>query len=495
MSSPRLRILSTAITVVFLLGSEAFVFAAGQDTDPPPRDAPTISMGLPETWRPELGAAFYFDRDDGESLYGTELQASLFRPLGNPVAGFGLQAEGFYRAVGTRRPNGGIRLMLPIRYLGLAWGWEYDIRRDAVQSVFSVTTPLWRGGPFRQGGRFRFDWSGSTFRAGLTFPLRRRWMGTSRPRSTRPSLPNPPRRARAAPRSERESSLDDLRVAARWVNDFTAPFFDQWSTNSFLNAVDDLKAAIDEPDEQFPQGHTFEASIDLYHRALGEAFTRAAGGDPELGDMVTEHVREILLDDVILPYNRLLGQRKRHDSLVGLGTEAGVPLSQWLADRVPVDRAEAVRSMFDQVVQILDENRRASRGHWADSRSVWIPLHYALRLEDHDTQEEVDGLIERAVQKTFREANEVSYIINQQFHVELARQIVEAEDYHVLWIHDFKGKNAAGDPDRVALEFALNAYLRALINGVRAFDERGTLPQHIIMLDQFFFGVATAPAG
>ena len=488
----RIRQPSTAAVVLgtLLLCPYGVKPAAGQDAVAPPRDEPTISMGLPETWRPELGAAFYFDRDDGEKLYGTELQASLFRPLGNPVAGFGLQMEGFYRAVGARQPNGGARLMIPIRYLGLAWGWEYDIRRETVQSVISVTTPLWRGGPFRQGSRFRFDWSGSTFRAGLTFPLRRRWMGTSRPRSTRPSLPDPPRRRRSQgfepPIAE---GLNDLRVAARWVNDLTAPFFDQWSTNDFLESVEDLKTAIDEPDDMFPEGHTFEAAIDLYHHEIGEAFRRAGGGDPTRGELVTSNAREILLDHVILPYNRLLGQRKRHDSLTGLGVDAGARFSRWVEESgaVPTDRQATVREVFDEVVEIMDENRRVSRGHWADSRSVWVPLHYALRLEDHDTQVEIDALIERAVEKSFSKANEVSYVINQQFHIELERQILEAEDYHVLWIHDFKGKNAVGDPDRVGLEFVVNAYLRALINGVRAFDERGTLPQHIIMLDQFFY--------
>ena len=191
-----------------------------------PPNTETRSMGLPETWRPEVGAAFYWDRDDGEDIFGSELHASLYHALGNPMAGVGLAFEGFVRGAHGARPSGGVRLMIPIRYIGLQWGWEYDVRRETVQGVFSFTPPLRRGGLFGQGDRFRFDWSGSTFRAGLTFPLRGRWMGTSRPPSTRPSLPQAPRRSLTVPAAGLPADLQpadgphdlaDLRVAARWV--------------------------------------------------------------------------------------------------------------------------------------------------------------------------------------------------------------------------------------------------------------------------------------
>ena len=464
-----------------------------------PPNVKTLSMGLPQTWSPEVGASFYTDnRDEGTRVYGAEVQAGLYRPILHPVAGVGLAFEAFYRVAHSVRPTGGVRLMIPVHVIGMQWGWEYDFRRKSVEGVFSFTVPLGRGGLFGQGDRLRLDWSAGAFRMGWTFPVRGRWMGTSRPESIRPSLPKAPRRYLRerppasppdTPISERPVDLADLRVAARWVNDFTAPFFDQWGTESFLDAVDDLKRTFGRTDRLFPDGHTFEAAIALYHSEVRRAFTRAVGGDERRGEAVTKHALGILLDKVIFPYNRFLGQRKRHDSLRGFGAIAGARFSTWLAGAsgVATDRQTGTRQVFDEVVAIMEENRRVSRSRWADSRTVWIPLHYAVQVEDHDTQAEIDVLIERALEQPFTHGNEVSYVINQQFHIELRRQILEAEDYHVLWIHDFKGKNAVGDPDRIGFEFAVNVYLRALINAVEAYDVRGAMPQYFILLDQFFY--------
>ena len=35
----------------------------------------------------------------------------------------------------------------------------------------------------------------------------------------------------------------------------------------------------------------------------------------------------------------------------------------------------------------------------------------------------------------------------QQFQWEMVRSVRKAEDYHVLWIHDFRGYNAEGQPE------------------------------------------------
>ena len=43
-------------------------------------------------------------------------------------------------------------------------------------------------------------------------------------------------------------------------------------------------------------------------------------------------------------------------------------------------------------LEIVEENRKRSRDLWEDSRLVWIPFQYALRPEQHDSQEEMDRL-------------------------------------------------------------------------------------------------------
>ena len=47
----------------------------------------------------------------------------------------------------------------------------------------------------------------------------------------------------------------------------------------------------------------------------------------------------------------------------------------------------------------------------------------------------------------------------RQFQAELLRSIHEAEDYHVLWLHDYTGRNAAGEVDRVAFVQAVAGYI------------------------------------
>jgi hypothetical protein len=66
--------------------------------------------------------------------------------------------------------------------------------------------------------------------------------------------------------------------------------------------------------------------------------------------------------------------------------------------------------------------------------------------------------------------------------------VQEAEDYHVLWIHDYRGRDGAGDPDEMAFVHTVN-YLRALTRRVEAYDATGKLPVYMILLDQHYFEI------
>ncbi|NIR16846.1 MAG: hypothetical protein GWN86_24165, partial [Desulfobacterales bacterium] len=78
-------------------------------------------------------------------------------------------------------------------------------------------------------------------------------------------------------------------------------------------------------DAQYPEGHTHYAEALAYHRAIDQAFTLAVKGSGEVsrgkenGARIADEARKILLEDVIIPYNRLLGQNKKNDSLLGYG--------------------------------------------------------------------------------------------------------------------------------------------------------------------------------
>ena len=118
---------------------------------------------------------------------------------------------------------------------------------------------------------------------------------------------------------------------------------------------------------------------------------------------------------------------------------------------------------------------------------VWIPLHYGLQPLQYNSQKKMDRVLEKVTGDQFISGNDVYYVINEQFQPEVARMILEAEDYHVLWIHDYRGKTPADNPDRIGFAQTLMGYLAAMTNRVKAYDVTGKLPVYIILIDQFYF--------
>ncbi|MBW2695865.1 MAG: hypothetical protein JRE70_05285, partial [Deltaproteobacteria bacterium] len=138
-------------------------------------------------------------------------------------------------------------------------------------------------------------------------------------------------------------------------------------------------------------------------------------------------------------------------------------------------------------LDIVEETRRYNRERWLDARFVWLPYQLSLRAEQHDEQEELNRLVERATEVEFVKASPVWYVENEQFQVELARMILEAEDYHIIWVHDFRGYDSNGDPDEMGFKQVVHSYLPALINAVNRYDQTGKIPQYIQIFDQFYF--------
>ncbi|GAF95810.1 unnamed protein product, partial [marine sediment metagenome] len=253
---------------------------------------------------------------------------------------------------------------------------------------------------------------------------------------------------------------------------------------------------IQQKSEDFPQGRSYRAEIDFYHKEIERAFNLASGfgqvsGEDTPGVRISKQARKILLDEVILPYNRLLGEWKKSDSLLGLGSRAYQRFIKWVDDNPEISPKyrPAVKHIFQRLIEFMEENRAGSRKYWEDTRLVWIPMHYALKLEDFNTQEELNAILEKAVEEKFTPGNDVYYVIGGQFQLELARMIQEAEDYHVLWIHDYKGINGVGDPDEIAYRMTREGYLRALINAVKNFEITQKIPVYMILLDQHYYEI------
>ena len=283
-------------------------------------------------------------------------------------------------------------------------------------------------------------------------------MGRTRPRHTEVTLPEPPPSSSSTLPAASLEALEDMRHAGRWLIDNTNLFDDEddvsyfGAMENFGKRVQTVKASYAETDERHPDDHTFLSESRHYHEAIDRAFAAAVG--PTLGPGVADAARELLLDEVLLPYDRLIGQFKKHDTLRGFASKARVRFAIHLdgIGGLTTAQREGALGTLDRLVDLLELGREGILEHWdGDERNVWMPLTLAVRAEDHDSQEELSALIERAVERPFTGGNSVLPITQSRFPIELVRAIRAAENYHVLWIHDYAGK-VDGAPDTIAHE-------------------------------------------
>ncbi len=481
--------------------------AAAARRQPPPPEAYADLLSLPPVLRPFVGA--YVGGGGGTGVGGL-VGAGIYRGLLNPATGLlGLQLEG---AIGTETNRAGPRgaLMAGVRspILRLGMGIEVDLPDGQASPYFSLMHPLVRGGFLLPGTMLHATWTpagAERLRIGFVLPVGQRLRGEDRPKGDRVHLaeatpPVPPAPPAADPL---RAAAADLRAWALRVGAVVVPYLRRAGGGTPPAEVVDSLAAL---------GRLVAASggagavLAAYHHAFDRAFSvaldpRAAGVTPR-GRARADSMRLLLLARVLLPYDRLLGQKREP---VSLAPFAAALLEPFAGRRVV--RAEAGESgpasggglvagtddlartgwllarLLDAVGEVAAEQQR----RWGDWRLVWLPLQLALREEDHCTQEQVDRLIERATGAAFSDSNHVAYARNSQFQWELDRSIHEARTYHVLWIHDFHGVDQHGVADSVAFRMVAYGYLDALIRRVRAYDATGVLPQFHIFLDQYYF--------
>jgi len=498
----QLQIRPSAFVLLLLLLSNPVLFA--QHTSLPEEGSLVKSMGLPQIWKPYFGPMVAWDKPGVDGEVAGEIDLGVYKNLIIPLVDvLGVVGEGYVRSGGDK-VDGGVRLLGASRFLFIQGGADYSFRNKDIDFLMSFMVPLRRGGPLRKGGNLRIDWfpgRSHSFSLGLSIPLGQPFMGKSRPTLDHVPLPktSPPGKSVYDPEPKLRETLTNMRHAADWINRFTTPFIDQSAKTdtsdiaAFVETIKEFKEHMHVTDHLYPNGHTFEAEVDFYHGEMERAFSLAIqegkGGDGGTrGVRIAGKAREILLDEVILPYNRLLGQRKKHDSVLGFGCRAAEVFRAWVevSSDVPAENRAAVMYVFRSIIECIDENRASSKKVWEHSQLVWIPLHYALRFEEHDTEDELDTIIERAVKQQFTDANDVHYVINELFQPELARMIQWAEDYHVLWIHDFSGRDKTGEPDETSRQ-TVEAYLQALIENVRAYETTRKIPVYMIFLDQHYF--------
>ncbi|MEQ1690467.1 MAG: hypothetical protein ABMA00_04230, partial [Gemmatimonas sp.] len=501
------------VTAMVLALSILLSRSAGAQLRAPTDGGLTHSLGQPPPWKLNIGAAL--GRSKGETLEllsATELRLSAFHDLLNPLVGAAaMSLEGYAGTRGTRM-DGGVRLHLisPVLLTGL--GIDYNFGTGAGRADISYSLPMRRGGLFHDGTMLRLDlMPGRNWYAmiGVDRPFRRRIpVGQTRPRSDRAAL-TVARPVVAPTPSDSvvrvlQALMANARHAARLIGRLNTPFLDRPAANSTRDsarattAIRALQQELRPPSDAGAPYRTVNDEVLRYHDAIDRAFSAALTGATSAtamptaeGASVARRARDVVLAEVLLPYNRLLGQTKKHDSTKDFANRARGVFMRWLTveSSVPSAERESVLWVFTAMLDLIEENRAALRTEWRDSRFVWLPLQYALTPDQHDSQGELDALIEQAVSDRFTEGNLVSYVINERFQHELRRTIRQAEQYHVLWVHDFRGYNASGGPDKMSFDHVVWSYLAAMTAHVRDYDRTGTFPVYMIMLDQFFYQV------
>jgi phosphatidylserine/phosphatidylglycerophosphate/cardiolipin synthase-like enzyme len=486
--------LRTAALAVALAAGVASPRARAGEAAAPGLDLESLagvrSMGQPPLWKPFAGA--YYGRT-GEAPRGAGLAAGVYRDLLPSIVGMGASAE-VRLGAGPGGAEAGARALADLRGLFLRTGLDWDARRGDVSWLLSVQLPLRRGGIVGRGSHLRADWlpQRDAVSVGLVFPLEPH-MGRTRPRRTDVDLPRPAPLDLPAPDHQGlEDAVARMRGAAFWVLELSSVFFDDHRDDR-LKSLERTRVEVRQWQERLaarerlrgPAGAgALAAEAALFHRQLARAFGLAAGGDEgsaaRLGEPLAARARAVMLDEVVLPYNRLFGQYKLEDSLLGLGARARERFAARLGARVlPV---------FESYLGVLEEvRRRALEREEGDGRPVFVPFPLVLLPGQHETQADLDALVGRSAGSAFSRGNAPLYINGQQFQRELRRTIHEAESYHVLWLHDYDGLNGGGQVDSVGLHQAVDGYLAALTRRVLELDRTSALPLYLLLVDLHYY--------
>src|SRR6266702_824695 len=474
------RVVARSVVCVVAAGLLAAHAARAQTVRAPEVGGRTVSLGQPLRWHWQmgLGAGAYLGGNSNDLMiraWGGGYRASM-----NPVTKlveFGL--EGYVGASGNR-VDGGTRALLQVPYLSAGVGPDYNIRRGRVDLLLTVHTPVRRGGFLTRGTMLRLDWYptlGHTFVLGVSAPLQD-YVVVAAPFHT-PETHVP---ANAVLHAE----LDSLAESAAWVRRLVVPFLDQDGRSETVALARTARYLADLRSHLTIRGA--EQEVRFFHAQMEHAFTVAAGS-ATAGRELARSGRQILLAEVLIPYDALLGRKKRNVTLRALGVAARGRFSSWVTKSglVPADRTEDVLFVFERLTDILETQRSEAAKDWDDPRLVWLPLQYGLLPEEHDEQTELDALLERVTGTQFTDHNRLTYVANLQFHWELLRMIRETRAYHVLWIHDFPALTAEGTLDGASLTQVIDGYLTTLAERVETYDSTQTLPLFFIFLDQHYY--------
>jgi hypothetical protein len=460
-----------------------------------------FSLGQPARPRGRWGALVGYSWERGletSRIYGN-LQTSL--PL---VPVLDLTTEGAIGNAG-RSLDGALGA-----YVGIPWlklGVEYDFLDRSFPFGMIAEFAVKRGGLFRSGDMVRIDYRPARqellIGASLRFPFqpyrmtRPRTRGAEIPRveaiDSQPALPD----SMVLP-GDLELQMRRLTNAMQWIDRLVTPRFEPG--DAFEASARPLRDHLRAP------GHTFADEDSLYHAGLDAAYATVLHGSVASGRALALAAESVLLDRMLIPFNRLFGQQKNPSDAGGLAVSARVAfealLEEWEGfEELPPEAASTARrqasEIFRRLTSTVTRISVSATERWRERVLVWtrfgelawLPLNYGLRAEQYDTQEEWDALLSRLSQHPFTTANTVKYLMFEQFHLELKRMIRDTEHYQVTVVHDFRGVDTGGETDIYGWDMVVDGYLEAFIHAIDRLD-RGrieTLPQFFLILDEHYY--------
>ncbi len=333
--------------------------------------APVRSLGKPPVWKPFTGGYYGLDSTEDDKKSGGGAYFGVYKDLMPSIVGIGASAEGYLGGYsGVSGVDGGARALLELRGLHLKAGVDYDFQRDDTSFILSLTLPLRRGGVFGHGTHVRVDWlpgRGNSWNFGVQVPLEPH-MGKTRPRDTEVALPRGRKPAAPTLAPPVVAAMAEVRKAARQATILNAMFWRDHRSDRLKSLetsraeMQEFKSQISQTDPLRPRGLRMDNEVQILHDQLDLAFGLAAEASEaqarSAGAPLAALAREVLLDEVIYPYDRLFGQYKKPEDLWGLAARARERFASRLAASSAAGaNADTVRLVFDDYVQVIEELR------------------------------------------------------------------------------------------------------------------------------------------
>ena len=486
------RSFETGLVVMLALLDGAGSALRGQNTDsaaarrrsaPPPV---VFSIGQPPIWRQQLSAQGTAYSQSGH--YGGTLSYGVYHAFNKPpIAAFnpllgviGGTVEGYGSVGGIE--DIGLRAMATSRMLATSVGADWDARHGRINTIISWQSALRRGGILGGGSMVRVDWIPAreqTVRVGLAAPLLQPLAGRTRPRATTVTIPDPPEERAAAPSRRvatrpQAGTRPSRRVAERDIESSSNVI----AAYSNLYTDDAIRAS---------RSSSYRAAMDRSRTALETLFAEGLDGTECV--RAARRARIAVLDRIIFPVDSVFGRVKDVD-VARLSRGATTDFDRWLRDSSGIAPAKQplAASAFAAWLDAVTPAMRAIVERQRDSRLVWLPMDLALTFDQYDDQIEVDSLIGRVVGHPFTDGNALTYMRSTDLPLEVARSILAARQYHVLWTHEFMGRQWYSRAiDNIGYTVTADAYLPALTAAVRRYDSTGVFPLYMLLHDQFFY--------